>query len=166
MAYYMLYMVDVIQVPSAPEIPIIVYGLVAWLVSMVTSLTFMIVYMFRKEKQGAFGGSSTMDTMMLIALVSGKYDMFQKLLSYQLVGSKGDIRKKMLEVVSSNPAMIPNMGMNLDDGIINKEFLQGSVENIKREVIDDLKKELTEEIKNSIKSEIRKNLRSKHKIKV
>ena len=160
-------MVDVIQVPSAPEIPMIVYGLVAWLVTMVTSLTFMIVYMFRKDKQGIFGGSSQMDTMMLIALISGKYDIFQKILSYQLVGSKGDIRKKMLEVVSTNPAMaLSQTGIPISEEMFNKDFLKGSVENIKREVIEDLRKELTEDIKKSIKQEIRNNIYKKHKIRV
>jgi hypothetical protein len=158
-------MVDVIQVPSVPEIPMIVYALVAWLVSMVTSLTFMMVYMFKKERSGLFGSSNSLDTLLLISLLTGKYDVFQKLLAYQMVGKKTEIRKKMLEVMSAGAPVVDG-NLPLDTNALSNEFLTTSVDNIKKQVMDEIKDELRDDIKRAIKLEISRNLYRKHKIKL
>ncbi len=158
-------MVDVIQVPGAADIPPILYIIITWLIGMVTSLVFLIIYMFRGNRSSLFGAKSeSMETMMLLALLSGRNDVFRKLLTYQLMGSKDEIKKNMMSVASTTGVKFTESGIPIETGAISEGMIHSSLEGMKDEIFGEIRDEIKKELKESVKKEVEKKLRSKIRV--
>jgi hypothetical protein len=155
-------MVDVIQVPGAADIPPILYIIITWLISMITSLVFLMIYMFRGNRSSIFGGKSeSMETMMLLALLSGREDVFRKLLSYQLLSGKDDLKKNLVAANSMGGIGFTESGLPIKTGNVSDDMIRTSIDSIKGEIFSEIRDEIKKELKHSVRKEVEKKIRSK-----
>jgi hypothetical protein len=154
--------VDVIQVPGTAEIPPILYLIITWLITMITSLVFLMIYMFRGARSSLFGTKSeSMETIMLLALLSGRDDVFRKLLSYQLLNSKDEIKKNLISAASTTGMSFTESGMPIETGKISDDMIQSSLESIKDEIFSEIRDEIKKELKHSVRKEVERKIKSK-----
>ena len=170
----MLYMVDVIQVPSAPVVPEL-YLLVGFSLVLNTALSMLTVWLTKRQQPVVYhteekkdSENRTKDILMMMALTSGRYDMLKRLLAYEMAAGKGSIPENIAQMVGElqrSEKSNEDMKISIPE-TMPRNFVEESADRIKNDVVEDISRDLKKQLREKLELEIKRNLYKRYKIMI